>query len=215
MNSKQVGPLLGILFVVLVAISFAVSGETPSVDDPPRDIVKFYLDNDSSQQLAATLLGLACVPFLFFLGSLRRALRSAPGDGGVLSTVMLIGGLVMAVGLSIFAAITFTLGDAVDHLPVSAVLTLNAMNSDFFFPGAVGVAAFNLALAVAILSHGGLPRPLGWAALVVGIAAVTPAGFFAFLATGIIVIWASIALYQRVDDGEPPQTAAPSQGAPL
>jgi hypothetical protein len=214
MTSKQVGPLMGIVFVVLVVISFAISGETPSVDDPPRDIVKFYLDNDSSQQLAATLLALACVPFLFFLASLRRALRSASGDGGVLSTVVLAGGVMLAVGLSIFAAIAFTLGEAADHLPVSAVLTLNAMNSDFFFPAAVGGAAFDLALAAAILSHGGLPRPLGWVALVVGIAALTPAGFFAFLATGIVVIWASVVVAQKVDD-DSTQTTASSQGPAL
>jgi hypothetical protein len=204
MNAKQIGPLTGILFVVLVIVAFVVGGETPGTDDSPQTIVSFYLDNDSEQSIAAALLALACVPFLFFLSALRQALREA----GALSTVALLGGLMIVVGASIFAGIGFTLGDTADQLPPSAVLTLNALNSDLFFPLAVGTAAFNLGLALAVLRHGGLPRPLGWLALVVGIAGLTPGGFFAFLATGIVVVWTSVALAQRAADAGPPTTAA-------
>src|SRR6185295_2572953 len=103
--------------------------------------------------------------------------------------------------------IGFTLGDAADDLPASAVLTLNALNSDLFFPLAVGTAVFNLGLALAVLRHGALPRALGWLALVIGIVALTPGGFFAFLATGIVIVWASIVLAQRAA-GPGPQPAA-------
>jgi hypothetical protein len=209
MNEKLIGPLTGILFVVLVIVAFVVGGETPDVDDSPQEIVSFYVDNDSEQQFASALLALAAVPFIFFLGTLRRALRAAAGDEGGLSTVVMLGGLMIVVGLGIFAGIGFTLGDAADELPASAVLTLNAMNSDFFFPGAIGVAAFNLGLALAVLRHGGLPRPLGWVALVLGIIALTPGGFFAFLATGIVIIWASVFLAMEVGGAEaPPGPAA-------
>ena len=86
-------------------------------------------------------------------------------------------------------------------------MALNALNSDLFFPVAVGTAVFNLGLALAILRHGGLPRPLGWLALLVGIAGLTPAGFFAFLATGIVVVWASIALTMRATATDSPPAA--------
>jgi hypothetical protein len=206
MNTKVIGPLTGFLFVVLVALAFIVSGETPSTDDSRQEIVSFYLDNDSEQAAAAAILALATVAFLFFLGSLRNALRAAPGDEGGLSTVTLLGGLMIAVGASIFAGIGFTLGDAADELDESAIVTLNALNSDMFFTVAVGTAVFNLALALAVLRHGGLPRPLGWLALVLGIAGLTPLGFFAFVATGIVIVWASVALAMRADTatGSPP-----------
>ena len=209
MNAKQIGPLTGILFVALVIAAFVVGGETPTTDDSAQEIVSFYLDNDSEQSIASALLALACVAFLFFLGTLRRALRAAAGDEGGLSTVALLGGLMIVVGASIFAGIGFTLGDAADELPPSAVLTLNALNSDLFFPVAVGTAVFNLGLALAILRHGGLPRPLGWLALVVGIVGLTPGGFFAFLAMGIVVVWASVCLVQRAGGPEPQHTTAP------
>jgi hypothetical protein len=209
MNARLVGPLMGIVFVVLVIVAFVVSGETPDVDDSARKIVSFYVDNDSEQQWAAALLALATVAFVFFLGTLRQALRAAAGDEGGLSTVVLLGGLMIVVGATIFAGIGFTLGDAADHLPPAAILALNALNSDLFFPVAVGVTLFNLGLALAVLRHGGLPRPLGWLALVVGIVGVTPAGFFAFLAMGIVIVWASIVLAQRAGGPGPRQATVP------
>jgi hypothetical protein len=190
---------MGIVFVVLAIIAVLISGETPSTDDSAREIISFYRDNDDEQAISGALLSLGCVALIFFLGSLRRVLRAADGDEGGLSTVAALGGAILVVGATIFAGISFTLADAVDDLPPAAILTLNALNSDMFFTVAVGTAVFNLALGLAVLRHGGLPRPLGWVALVVGIFGLTPLGFFAFLATGIVIVWASIALMRRTD----------------
>jgi hypothetical protein len=209
MNAKLIGPLTGILFVVLAIVAFAVGGNTPDVNDSARDVVSFYVDNDSEQVIAAVLLALGCVALIFFLGSLRLVLRAAAGDQGGLSTVTLLGGLGIAVGVSIFAGIGFTLGDAANDLPASATLALNALNSDLFFPVAVGAATFNLGLGLAVLRHGGLPRLLGWLALVVGIAGLTPAGFFAFLATGIVIVWASVGLTMQAAAPESSSTSTP------
>jgi hypothetical protein len=209
MNAKLIGPLTGILFVVLAIVAFAVGGNTPDVNDSAQDVVSFYVDNDSEQVIAAVLLALGCVALIFFLGSLRLVLRAAAGDQGGLSTVTLLGGLGIAVGSSIFAGIGFTLGDAADDLPASATLALNALNSDLFFPVAVGAATFNLGLGLAVLRHGGLPRLLGWLALVIGIAGLTPAGFFAFLATGIVIVWASVALTMQAAAPESSSTSTP------
>src|SRR3954451_4167338 len=121
MNTKLIGPLTGILFVVLAIAAFAVGGESPDLNDSARKVVSFYSDNDSQQMIAAGLLGLACVSLIFFLGSVRRALRDAVGDEGGLSTVAVLGGLMIAVGASIFAGLTFTLGDGADDLPASAM----------------------------------------------------------------------------------------------
>ena len=194
---------MGIVFVVLTAAAFIVGGETPDPGDATQKIVSYYVDKDTEQAVGAVLLALGCIALLFFIGSLRRSLREAAGDEGGLSTVVLLGGLMIVVGVSIFAGLTLTLADAADDLPEAAVLTLNALNSDMFFPLAVGAATFNLGLALAVLRHGGLARPLGWVALVVGIAGLTPVAFFAFLATSIVIVWASIGLTLRVNGDEP------------
>ncbi len=210
MSAKAIGPLTGILFVVLAIVAFVVGGETPDATDSTRKVVDFYLDHDNAQMIGSAALALGCVALIFFLGSLRRALRAAPGDEGGLSTIALLGGVMIAVGASIFAGIGFTLGDAANDLPPSAIMALNALNSDLFFPLAVGTAVFNLALGLAIVRHGALPKPLGWLALVIGIAGLTPLGFFAFLATGLVIVWASVALAMRAGTATgPPAVANP------
>ena len=88
MNAKQIGPLTGILFVVLVILAFVVGGETPDIDDSAQSVLSFYVDNDSEQQIAASLLALGCVSFPLLPRRLRRALRAAAGDEGGLSTVV-------------------------------------------------------------------------------------------------------------------------------
>jgi hypothetical protein len=189
-------PLLGIAFVILVVISFAVSGETPDVNDSPQKVLDFYNDNDSSQQFAAALLAWGTVLFLFFLGVLRTTLHAAEGGAARLSSVAFAGGIVLAVGMLSFAGFTFALGDAADHLTPQAAQALNALNSDFFFPLAAGLGTLMIATGVCSVRTGALPAWLGWIAILIGIAAITPAGFFGFLAFGLWTIAASIVMWR-------------------
>ena len=212
MSAKQIGPLTGILFVALVVVAFIVGGETPGTDDSVQKVVSFYTDNDNEQMIAAVLLALGCTAYLFFLGTLRQVLRRLPGDEGGLSTVMLLGGLMQVAGLSLFAGLTFTLGDAADEISGTATQAIHALNNDLFFPMAVGTAVFNLALGLAVLRHGGLPRWIGWVALLIGIVSLTPLGFFGFLADGILIVVISVLLTRAAGaapDGGAPATASP------
>ena len=60
-----------------------------------------------------------------------------------------------------------------------------------------GLPIFMLSAATATLRGGVFPRWLGWVGVVIGIAAVTPAGFFAILASGIWIVIASVLLLRR------------------
>ena len=204
MNPQRIGALTGVLFVILVIVAFAVGGETPGTDDSTREIVSYYVNNDTEQIIAAGLLAWASVALLFFLGSLRQTLRRATGDDGGLSAVVMLGGVFIAVGATVFAGLTFALGDAADDMPVDAIVALNTLNSDMFATLAVGVATFNLALGLATLRHRVFPKALGILAIVVGIAGLTPLGFFAFLVTGIVIVWASVLLAMRAGSVAPP-----------
>jgi len=72
------------------------------------------------------------------------------------------------------------------------VQTLNVLDNNDFVPAVAGVALLVLAAGLSVVRHGGLPRWLGWVAIVLGIAAFTPAGFIAFLAGGVWIIVVSI-----------------------
>src|SRR5215218_349461 len=166
MNWKRFAPLTGVAFVVLIVISFIVSGETPDFDDSAQEVVSFYSSNESSQIVGAILGAYAVLFFVFFAGTLRAVLRRTEEAPGVL-------------------------------------------NSEFFIPLTVGVGVFMIAAGIAILRGVALPRWLGWTGLVIGIAAVTPLGFFAFLAMVAWVLAASVTLYLQAEgttSAPPPRT---------
>lgn len=203
---KGWAPLTGVVFVVLLVLSFIVVGETPGADDSASEVVSFYTDNEGEMFLSALSAGLAAVFFLFFVGSLTSVLQSAEGPGAWLSGVARAGGIVAAVGMLIFAGLAFTLGDVADRLEPEATQALNALNADLFFPLAAGIATFLFATGLVAVRTRALPPWLAWAAVVIGVACITPLGFFAFLASIAWVFVASVVL-ARVTG--PPVARAP------
>ena len=187
-------PLSGVVAIALIIAAVIVGGETPGTDDSLREIVSFYRDND--QAGPAALLGLGSLFFLIFVATLWTALRTAEAERRGASTLALLGGTILVVGMTIFAGIGFTLGDAADDLTPAAIQALNALNSDLFFPLAVGNAAFLLGAGVSVVRTAALPKWLGWAAVVLGIFAATPLGFFAFLLMGLWSLLVSVLLWR-------------------
>jgi hypothetical protein len=180
--------------VILFVIAFAVGGETPDLNSSGQEVIDYYTSNNGSQVAAAILLAYGALFLSLFAGVLSNALRRSDRDMGSLPGLVLGGGILMGLGFAIFAAISVTLADLGSDAEAGAAQALNALSNDFFFPLAIGTGIFMLASAVAVLRGGGLPRWLGWAALVIGIAAVSPAGFFAVLASGIWIVIASVIL---------------------
>ena len=193
----RVLPLTGVLFVILAVLAFVVSGETPGTDDSAQTILSFYQDNDSSQLWAGALLAWGAVAFLFFLGVLRAVLHAAEGEIARFSAIAFGGGLIAAVGMLSFAGFTFVLGDTADNLAPEAAQALNALNTDFFFPVAIGTGTLMIATGIGSLRSRALPPLLSWAALVIGIVAITPLGFFAFLVFLIWTLVVSVMLWRR------------------
>jgi hypothetical protein len=190
-------PWTGIVAVVLFVIAFIVGGETPDFDASSKDILSYY-DDQTAQVVTSILLLYGSIFLVFFAATLRSALR----DADALSGLVFIGGTLMGLALAIFAGLNFTLtdlanSDHLDRIDPGALQSLNALNSDFFFPLVIGTAVFLISAALAIFRSGALPRWMGWVALVLGIAAVTPAGFFAFIASGLWMVVASVLLLQR------------------
>jgi hypothetical protein len=209
-------PLTGVLFVVLIVVSFIVSGETPDADDSGEEVISFYTDEEGSQIASAVIGAYAALFFVFFASVLRATLRRDEDPPGVLSTISFGGALVFVVGGLIFAGLTFTLADLSDESPdPGAMQALNALNADLFFPVAVGIGAFLIGSGIAIVRGAALPTWLGWVALVIGVLAVTPLGFFAFLAGVAWVLVTSIVLALAREPAGPGRGPAPaSPGGP-
>ena len=197
MSSRQLLPLSGAASVLLIFVSFLIAGEPPDVDALPDDLLSYY--DDDSLQIAAALLGLGSFIFLLFSAAIATALRG-PRDrdaGTAAAKVSFAGGIVFTVGLTIFAGLAFTAAEVADEVGVGTLQTLNALEMNMFFTVAVGTAAFLLGTGVGALKTGLLPRWLAWVAIVLGVLAITPAGFAAFLGLGIWTVVASVMLAMR------------------
>ena len=197
MSSRQLLPLSGAASVLLIVVSFLIAGEPPDVDAVPDDLLSYY--DDDSLQIAAALLALGSFFFLLFSSAIATALRTARDrdPGTAAAKVGFAGGIVFTVGLTIFAGLAFTASEVADEVDVGTLQTLNALEMNMFFTVAVGTAAFLLGTGVGILKTGLLPRWLAWVAIVLGVLAITPAGFVAFLGLGIWTLIASVMLAMR------------------
>ena len=116
MRREWLVPLTGVAFIVVAIIGFIVGGEPPDVDSPVQEIVDHYVDNKDSMQIGSALVVIGVAFFLFFAGYLRKVLRAAEGENGMLSAMVLAGATVMAVGAAIDATISFALADAADKI---------------------------------------------------------------------------------------------------
>ncbi|MEK6277027.1 MAG: hypothetical protein AABM29_03325 [Actinomycetota bacterium] len=198
MSAKLV-PLSGVAAVALIVAAGVSGGETPGTDASLDEVVSYYSDHDTGLGIGSGLLGLGAFFFLVFSTTVAGLLRRAQGESGGSSALSFAGGIVFTVGLTILAGLNFAAADVVDDVEPVVVQTLNALGSDMFFTVAVGTGAFLLGTGIATLKTGALPKWLGWAAVVIGIIAITPLGFFGFLLLGVWTLIASVMLSMRAD----------------
>ena len=190
-------PLLGILFVALAVISFAIAGEPVAADKGAQKVVDHYVDNKDSIIGGAAMQGLAAAVFLYFVGYLSKVLRRAAGADSILPTLALVGATIMATGIAIDATISFSLAEAADDLAPAGAQALQALWDNDFMPMAVGLQVFLLSTGIAVVKTGALPKWLGWIAILLAILAVTPVGFAAFVGGAVWIMIVSVVLTMK------------------
>ena len=201
---ERLAPLTGIVFVALLVISLIVGGDPPDADESTEEVVAFWTEEDSGQIASAIIGAWAAVFLVWFGGSVAAALRRTEIEAGRLASIAFGGFLLIALGALSFSSFQFAAAETAGDVPAEVTQTLSVLFSDFFFPLAGGVFLALFSVGIAALRHGVLPRWLGYAAVVIAIAALTPAGFFAALAAGVWVIAVSVVLYSS-------ETAPPTQ----
>ncbi len=203
---NSIAPVTGVVAIALIVAAFIVGGEPPDADAPANEVVSYYVENEDETGIGSLLLALGAAFFAFFTAVLFGRLRRAATQSHALLAGVLVGGTLVTTGLLIFAGIGLTLSDVGDNLEAPAVQALHALSEDFFFPVAGGTVVFSWCIALGILRNGGLPRWLGWVMIVIAVASVTPAGFFAFLAMGIWTLLASGVMLARPEPSAGPTT---------
>jgi hypothetical protein len=181
---------------VVIIASFLVGGEPPSADEG-QAVVDHYVDNKNQVEIAAVITVIGGTLLVFFFAYLRRILRPAEGEGGILSLLAVIGAAILAVGGAIDATISFAIAEAADDIDLASVQAMQALWDNDFLPVALGSAVMWLAVGITVVQHGMLPKWLGWVAVVLGVASLTPVGFFSFPLGALWVVVVSILLTVR------------------
>jgi hypothetical protein len=218
---KELGrfaPLAGVVFLVLAVIAGALGGEPPSVDDSAAEHMEYWTEDDGMKIASAIVGTFAAAALVWFAGSVREAIARVEPGASRLASISFAGAVLIAAGITVNSAIQFTLAEAGDELTPDSVHALSALYLDFFFPMAAGVLLFLLAAGAGALRHGAFDRRLAWIAIVIGVLAVTPVGFFAFLATLVWCAIAGIVLYRKKDPvgsgAAPPPPSGPTIEVP-
>jgi hypothetical protein len=203
---ERLAPITGFVFVVITVAVFAIGGSTPEEHDSAQKVRDFYVRHHDKHTALAFVLAIGIPFLLFFASTLRTRLRAAGGTGQLAGAV-LGGGVVAAVGFGLLAMFHLALASAADNANTLDTLhTLNVLDSNDYIPAASGLAIMLLAAGLSVLRHGGLPVALGWIAIVIGVLAFTPVGFFAFLAGGLWVAVVSLMLTLGSGSGRPAAT---------
>jgi hypothetical protein len=219
------GAATGILFVVLVVITFATLPKPPSSDAPPSEVLTYFINHDSALHVAQLLFAGTAFLFIWFIGTLRAALGASEGGEQRLSGTAYGAGLIaIAVQIVSFAL----LATATFHAADNGADVTRALNDGAAMAPALAAPAltvFFVANSLVILRHGYLPSWLGWLGMVtalfnaVAIGAVfTDHGAFApdgalgffcpFFFFGVWVLAASITLVRRLGEAQRPATAS-------
>ena len=221
----------------LFIIGFGIFPTPPDVDASAAEIHDYYVDEQGGIQASMVLLTGALFFFIWFLGSLRSALRTAEGGTGRVSSIAFAGGLVSAAAL--FTLITLIAGAAFRPEETMPEVTARSTTwrSSLARPALAGLTALFAASAKVALRHGAFSSSIGLLLVLAALAQpfavgamLTDSGVFAgdgvlglFLpvaAFGVAILATSGALVQRAgrpgagrSDQAPPGTPADSPRA--
>ena len=158
---ERLGAATGAFSVLLFIVGFAIIPTPPDVDASAIEVHAYYAEEQDGIRASMVLTTAALFFFIWFLGSLRSALRAAEGGTGRVSSIAFAGGLVSAGAL--FTLILLIAGAAFRPEEMTAEVT-TAINDLAVISGApalAGLTALFAASAKVALRHGAFPSSIG------------------------------------------------------
>jgi hypothetical protein len=209
----------GVLYVVLFVIgTILLFDGAPDSDASPARVIAYYRDSGHRDKIMFGWLiaGLGIFFFLWFLASLRQAVRRVEGGDGFLTALTTIGGVIYAA--LAFAAIALNVGvrtmsdDTYKHTVYPGLIhAANDASYVLHATGGAGAAAMIIAATLAFMRAGAIPKWSGWVGIVLGVLALASIIFFPQAAIGIWLLAVSIWLFVRSGrEGETRTQATPA-----
>jgi hypothetical protein len=170
---QRYGPLGAIFAIVLVLASFVTHGRWASTEESAQEIADLYVQNQDRVFMGSWLAVLGGLCFLVFGMCMSHRVRETGQQllGMIVAGATLIG----ATGMMIDATLRAALSIQADDMSPEAMKTMHALWDAFFWPMHAGMAALVLAIGLAALGSGLLPKWLGWIGVIAFLAAMIPA----------------------------------------
>src|SRR3954447_11390704 len=179
--------LTGVAFLVTAVAVFIYAGSTPDSHDSAAKVVSFYAKHHGKLNAAGFLIAIPAAFLALFTGALRQRLRRVDGGSIAATTAAVAGGTIAAGGQMLFVEMQIALTDAVGHASSTTLQTLNMIASNVFVPWIGGFGVLMLAMGIATLQTGALPRAIGYISLVLGVLVFTPLGWWSFLLSALVL----------------------------
>src|SRR5215207_10925405 len=203
---ERLAALAGLAFVVLYVAAFALGIE---VGESNREILDHYADsgNRAKEVVAFFLIAAAALAFLLFASSLRSLIARAEQEKAMLAAVAWAGGTACAVlvlaGNAVSRATAFAAMSDDFQLDPNTRRLIEDIGFLLFVSGALAAILLVVAVSLAAIRHGLLPRWLGWAGFPAAALLPLAIGFVGFL---VFLVWV-LAVSAALALGRSPATA--------
>ena len=193
---NSVGPLAGIVFVVLLVLSVGISGSVRAdVDEDSlfrvsaREVAN-VLEDRRDQALTGSFIGLfGLLSFIGFLAYFRSLLQKAEGEDGWFTSMAYGGGLMTAAVLLGWLSLELATSAVFNYGPDTQVAkTLIALEWRYIYVLAPPMIAFTLGASLGIVRYAALPRWVGWIGFPVAVTLLVPWIGVAFAVAWILVV---------------------------
>jgi hypothetical protein len=197
---ERLAALAGVAFVVLYAAAFGLGIEVGASD---REILDHYADsgNRAKEAVAFFLIAAAALAFVVFAGSLRSLIARVEQESAMLAALTWAGGtacaaLVLA-GNAVSRATAFAARSDDFQLDPNTRRLIEDIGFLLFVSGALAAILLVVAVSLAAIRHGLLPRWLGWAGFPAAALLPLAIGFIGFLVLALWILAVSAALALR------------------
>jgi hypothetical protein len=186
---ERLAALAGVVFIVFYVAAFLLGIEVGNSD---REILDYYASSShrAKELIAFFLIAGAALALIVFAAALRSLIRRPEQDTSMLGSLALAGGTAQAAlilaGNAVSRGAGFASMDKDFHLDPNTRRYLEDIGYLLFVSGALAGILLVVAVSLAALRYGLLPRWLGWTGFAVAVLLPTAIAFLGFL---IFVAW--------------------------